>query len=702
MSDIKQEIEAIKKRVKHGKLKIQRKKIKDQVLKDVKPEDRERDKICKKAREKAHTVVANTKRDMSNEVRKHLNTLSEGFDFIEESCGTGYPEFTFYEEPKVSEAVSESFGVVNNDFHTIGVAEGVFAPIGVMSRNNRIYDEDHYDCILSDERLLNKIQNRGMLGTIGHYDKRVDDEDLAEGKVSHIVTDLHIVEEADGTRNLYGKLEIMNTPAGNLLKTYYEHGVPLYVSSRGAGKLLNVPNESYKRVDKTSYFLETFDIVKDPGFLQAKPNYVKESVEEDKQELQEDNTIHQGDDNMAKKTVPAIDAEMDAQELINKLLNPLKEQIADLTETVKQLSEKVLDVEEETVAEEVSESVEEVTEAEVKKETEDDESEKKADVAESVEEVKEAEVTESQEEVVEEKCEDDKEEDKAEEKCDEAVEETEEVVVEAEVKKETEDDESEKKADVAESVEEVVEEKCEDDKEDEKAEECDEAKKDEEAEKLVADAEVDDAKADKLEKDAEKDEEKCDEAKEDLEADKKEDEAKAKELKADAEEDREDAEEIKEEATEEVVEEKCEDKEDDKKEDEEPVEESVDYEAKYKETEKVMNDLVKMVSEASDRCKATVEKYEAVCKELNAYKLSEELAITIDEAKEKLETKSYEEIKEEASQEVVEEVAEEIKEEAVVEETVAESKKSVKPVFSRFAGLSESKKSGKKGFSIFG
>ena len=87
--------------------------------------------------------------------------------------------------------------------------------------------------------------------------------------------DLHIKEEADGTRNLYGTLEILDTPAGHLLKTYYDSGIPLFVSSRGGGNLLPVPNESYKRVDKTKYFLETFDIVKNPGFLQAKPVYEK-------------------------------------------------------------------------------------------------------------------------------------------------------------------------------------------------------------------------------------------------------------------------------------------------------------------------------------------------------------------------------------------------------------------------------------------
>lgn len=207
------------------------------------------------------------------------NTLSESFDFIEESCGSGEPTFEFFNEPQ--QVVSESADGTPS-YPIIGRASGVFAPIGVMSRNNRIYDNDHYDYLLENQQLVDRIAHRGMLGTIGHHDKKVDDQDLAEGKVSHIVTNLKIVEEADGSRNLYGVLEILDTPAGHLLKTYYDSGVPLFVSSRGGGNLLPVPNESYKRVDKTKYFLETFDIVKNPGFLQAKPVYekVSESAEE--------------------------------------------------------------------------------------------------------------------------------------------------------------------------------------------------------------------------------------------------------------------------------------------------------------------------------------------------------------------------------------------------------------------------------------
>ncbi len=51
------------------KPKIQRKDVTKQVLKDSKPKDFNREAILKKARKKAHSVVADLKREMSNDIK---------------------------------------------------------------------------------------------------------------------------------------------------------------------------------------------------------------------------------------------------------------------------------------------------------------------------------------------------------------------------------------------------------------------------------------------------------------------------------------------------------------------------------------------------------------------------------------------------------------------------------------------------------
>ena len=288
---------AFRTEVKNNKLHVEKKSVSKKVLRKHKPKDYKRDSILQQARKSAHNSVANTKRDISNEVRSN-STLSESctnifetFDFIEESTGTGdILTFEVYNEPKENQEIMESLSIDHSYYDakylTIGMAEGCFAPIASMSRNKRIYDEDHYAYILDNEIILKKIAMRAMLGTIGHHAKRVDDEDLANDLCSHVVTCLEIREKEDGTPYLYGRFEILNTTAGRRLRQLYEHGIPLYVSSRGGGKLLNVPGETYKRVDKKNYHLETFDVVREPGFLEAKPvpsvtGIVHESLDED-------------------------------------------------------------------------------------------------------------------------------------------------------------------------------------------------------------------------------------------------------------------------------------------------------------------------------------------------------------------------------------------------------------------------------------
>ena len=317
----------IRNEVKNNAPHIEHKNVQQQLKKDVIPTSLEEIKRAKKARENAHTIGADIKREISMDIK---NKLSESFEFIEESCGSGAPEFEFFDAPQ-SQTVHEGMegcAVVANKYPIIGKASGVFAPIGVMSRNNRIYDEDHYDYLFTNQQLVDRIAHRGMLGTIGHHDKKVDDQDLAEGKVSHIVSDLHIQEEADGTRNLYGTLEILDTPAGHLLKTYYDSGIPLFVSSRGGGNLLPVPHESYKRVDKTKYFLETFDIVKNPGFLQAKPVY--EKVSEGAEETQEVEPIKEEKEENVDKLDKLTEA---LTNFVNSITEAKKEDKAEDNET---------------------------------------------------------------------------------------------------------------------------------------------------------------------------------------------------------------------------------------------------------------------------------------------------------------------------------------------------------------------------------
>lgn len=370
-------VEAIEHKVKHGKYKIQRKKIKSQVLKGRTPQDLEREKICRNARKKAHTVISNTKRDISNDTRKHTTSCNEGLevinesattlsgryglDFLEEAVGWDGVNFTFFDKPETT-PLSEGLDIGTTatgrkrKCKAIGIAEGVFAPImdadgeRVFSRNKRLYECDHWEYQLENMNFFNRVHTRRMLGMIGHEDKKITDEDLREGRVSHIVTDLEIREDEEHGKYLWGRLEILNTKAGRNLKEYYENDIPLFVSSRGGGKLLDVPGQNYKMVDKKRYYCECFDVVKEPGFLEAAPVYhnVCEENEESEdliaqlseclgieetklleviQNYVDENNVINEDKNMSKVNVN-IDTKNDsAQEIIDKLLKPVTERM---------------------------------------------------------------------------------------------------------------------------------------------------------------------------------------------------------------------------------------------------------------------------------------------------------------------------------------------------------------------------------------
>ena len=212
-----------------------------------------------------------------------IQRLSEGFDFIEEACGFGEP-LTFEDSNEITISESEQ---EKSPYKILGKARGCFAPIGEFSRNKRLYEASLWPTVLASEEFSSRLAHRGIFGTISHEDKKVDDKDLREGKVSHIVSCLEVREDEKTHKPyLYGELDILDTPAGRILEAMYKGGANLYVSSRAAGKLYPVAGQNYSLVKPESYYVNSFDVVMNPGFLQAKPVYegVVENLQEGKLE----------------------------------------------------------------------------------------------------------------------------------------------------------------------------------------------------------------------------------------------------------------------------------------------------------------------------------------------------------------------------------------------------------------------------------
>ena len=102
-----------------------------------------------------------------------------------------------------------------------------------------------------------------MLGEVDHP----DDLKINLDRVSHMITDMWV----DGNAG-HGKLKILPTPMGNLVKTMSEAGVKLGVSSRGSGNV----NEGSGEV--SDFDIITVDIVAQPSAPHAYPRAIYEGL----------------------------------------------------------------------------------------------------------------------------------------------------------------------------------------------------------------------------------------------------------------------------------------------------------------------------------------------------------------------------------------------------------------------------------------
>ena len=141
------------------------------------------------------------------------------------------------------------------------VLEGIFGEIDKKNRNNRIYTESEY--LPQIETLQAKIKSSKLLGELDHPQTF----DVSLKNVSHIIEELNYDSE---TKQVKGRIRLLDTDAGRQAKALVDAGVPLQISSRAAGAV-----ESNGTVKIKQLF--TYDLVADPGFENAELKRVNEA-----------------------------------------------------------------------------------------------------------------------------------------------------------------------------------------------------------------------------------------------------------------------------------------------------------------------------------------------------------------------------------------------------------------------------------------
>lgn len=140
--------------------------------------------------------------------------------------------------------------------------KGIAIQGGIRNANQRVYPVDEIERAV--KTLNDQIQSGySVLGEVDHP----DDLKVNLDRVSHMITQMWM-EGPNG----YGKMKILPTPMGNLVRTMLESGVKLGVSSRGSG---NVDDYSGKVSD---FEIITVDIVAQPSAPGAYPTPVYEHL----------------------------------------------------------------------------------------------------------------------------------------------------------------------------------------------------------------------------------------------------------------------------------------------------------------------------------------------------------------------------------------------------------------------------------------
>ena len=142
---------------------------------------------------------------------------------------------------------SEKRNISNGSVYLVGVCQ----KSGTKNGNGRVYRKETLQREV--ENYQKAIQERRSLGELDHPDDSV----VNLKNCSHLVTKMWWDSD-----NVMGKIEVLDTPAGKILKELVKAGVKLGISSRGLG---SVQEKNGETIVEDDFQLICFDMVSEPS-----------------------------------------------------------------------------------------------------------------------------------------------------------------------------------------------------------------------------------------------------------------------------------------------------------------------------------------------------------------------------------------------------------------------------------------------------
>ena len=166
---------------------------------------------------------------------------------------------------KINESIKENDGRL--------VVKGVLQRAESKNQNGRIYPRE---VLLKEvaKYLENQVRERRALGELDHPESAV----VNLNNTSHNIIEMHWNND-----DLMGTVEVLSTPAGNILKELFKSGIKLGISSRGLGSVEPIKEGEDGEEDtvevQPDFELIAFDFVSNPSTHGAFMAPVNESVQ---------------------------------------------------------------------------------------------------------------------------------------------------------------------------------------------------------------------------------------------------------------------------------------------------------------------------------------------------------------------------------------------------------------------------------------
>lgn len=155
---------------------------------------------------------------------------------------TTYDDFK-YDSNSIKESLEKNSGKL--------ILSGILQKADTLNQNGRVYPAQILEREVRNYQKF--ILERRALGELDHPDDSV----VNLKNVSHLIQEAYIENNV-----VYGKVEILSTPSGKILRNLVEAGVKIGISSRGVG---STKKDGDRHVVQDDFQLICWDFVSEPS-----------------------------------------------------------------------------------------------------------------------------------------------------------------------------------------------------------------------------------------------------------------------------------------------------------------------------------------------------------------------------------------------------------------------------------------------------